>query len=257
MLFVAIGQLRSTIDASEAIREGLRRASSCGVTFIAEYWTQNASARVVLVVDAGSFSALDAVVREWEEVVQFTISPAVDARSQPNVAVEAPDKVCLEQAPASIGRRHGGNHRGDDLAVAMESTSLAQTISAAVYPPPVAGLTTALAPMAREARRFDGSRWLEHDASPRGPAAGARQSEAISSRAAASVHAFGSLTPREREILDLLSDGRSNSEIAAELFISVRTVERHVANMYQKLGARSRAEVIAWSYQQQLLGRTA
>lgn len=49
------------------------------------------------------------------------------------------------------------------------------------------------------------------------------------------------LSPREAEVLELLADGRSNQEIAAALVISVRTVERHLATIYQKLGVSGRS----------------
>ena len=52
----------------------------------------------------------------------------------------------------------------------------------------------------------------------------------------------GSLTPREVEILRLLASGQSNPAIAAELFLSVRTVENHVAHIFTKLGVRTRTE---------------
>jgi DNA-binding NarL/FixJ family response regulator/tetratricopeptide (TPR) repeat protein len=48
------------------------------------------------------------------------------------------------------------------------------------------------------------------------------------------------LTPREVEVLRLVGQGRSNDEIASGLFLSVRTVERHVANIYAKIGATGR-----------------
>jgi ATP/maltotriose-dependent transcriptional regulator MalT len=49
------------------------------------------------------------------------------------------------------------------------------------------------------------------------------------------------LTRREVEVLRLIARGRANPEIAAELVLSVRTVERHVANIYEKIGASGRA----------------
>jgi DNA-binding CsgD family transcriptional regulator len=50
------------------------------------------------------------------------------------------------------------------------------------------------------------------------------------------------LTAREGEILRLVALGRTNKEIAAELVVSVHTVERHVQNAYRKIGARNRAD---------------
>jgi DNA-binding NarL/FixJ family response regulator len=50
------------------------------------------------------------------------------------------------------------------------------------------------------------------------------------------------LTPREKEILKLLAQGRKNKEIAAELFISEKTVKNHLANIYAKLNVGDRVE---------------
>ena len=49
------------------------------------------------------------------------------------------------------------------------------------------------------------------------------------------------LTPRELEVLGLLVAGKSNHEIAAALVLSVRTVERHISTIYEKLGMSGRA----------------
>jgi DNA-binding NarL/FixJ family response regulator len=53
------------------------------------------------------------------------------------------------------------------------------------------------------------------------------------------------LTPREREVLRLLADGLSDREIAAELFLSPRTVGWHVTHLLAKLGVPSRAAAAA------------
>lgn len=56
---------------------------------------------------------------------------------------------------------------------------------------------------------------------------------------------FPSLTAREREVLDLVVEGRSNPEIAATLFLSVGTVKSHINSIFAKLGARDRAHAVA------------
>ncbi len=56
---------------------------------------------------------------------------------------------------------------------------------------------------------------------------------------------MGSLTAREREVLNLLARGRSNREIAEELFITNKTVKNHLSRIYEKLDVHSRAEAIA------------
>jgi non-specific serine/threonine protein kinase len=52
------------------------------------------------------------------------------------------------------------------------------------------------------------------------------------------------LTRREREIAGLIARGKTNGEIAAELVLSKRTVEKHVANIMSKLGLSSRAQIV-------------
>ena len=63
---------------------------------------------------------------------------------------------------------------------------------------------------------------------------------------------FG-LTEREHEVLRLVAAGRSNRDIAAELFISPKTASVHVSNILGKLGVSSRGEAAAMAYQQHLL----
>jgi DNA-binding NarL/FixJ family response regulator len=55
------------------------------------------------------------------------------------------------------------------------------------------------------------------------------------------------LTAREVEVLRLLAGGKTNKEIAAALVVSVPTVQRHIANIYGKIGARGRADATAYT----------
>jgi pimeloyl-ACP methyl ester carboxylesterase/DNA-binding CsgD family transcriptional regulator len=57
------------------------------------------------------------------------------------------------------------------------------------------------------------------------------------------------LTEREREVLRLLVRGSSGKEIAAELTISVATAQRHIANIYTKIGARGRVDAVAYAFE--------
>ncbi|WP_286793498.1 response regulator transcription factor, partial [Microbacterium sp. UBA3394] len=61
---------------------------------------------------------------------------------------------------------------------------------------------------------------------------------------APSAEVFPQLTPREREILDLLAAGRSNPQIAQALFLSPKTVRNNVSNIFTKLQVADRAEAI-------------
>ena len=61
------------------------------------------------------------------------------------------------------------------------------------------------------------------------------------------------LTPRELEVLALLATGRTNRDIAGSLFISEKTVARHVSNIFGKLGLSSRAAATAFAYEHGLV----
>jgi pimeloyl-ACP methyl ester carboxylesterase/DNA-binding CsgD family transcriptional regulator len=57
----------------------------------------------------------------------------------------------------------------------------------------------------------------------------------------------GGLSPRELEVIRLLARGRTNGQIAADLGLSINTVERHIVNVYRKIDAGGRADATAWA----------
>jgi DNA-binding NarL/FixJ family response regulator len=61
------------------------------------------------------------------------------------------------------------------------------------------------------------------------------------------------LSEREMEVLGLIARGKSNREIAEELFVSARTVERHIANIYGKIDVHSRTQATAYAFAHHLL----
>ncbi|MET9272335.1 response regulator transcription factor [Kribbella sp. NPDC003557] len=62
------------------------------------------------------------------------------------------------------------------------------------------------------------------------------------------------LSPRELEVLRLLATGATNRAVADQLFLSERTVARHVSNIFAKLGVNSRAAATAYAYEHGLVG---
>jgi len=67
------------------------------------------------------------------------------------------------------------------------------------------------------------------------------------------VHGFGLLTDREREVLEQIARGRSNADIAAGLFLSEATVKTHVNRIFMKLGVRDRAQAVVAAYESGLI----
>ena len=83
---------------------------------------------------------------------------------------------------------------------------------------------------------------------------------AISTALTPAVPSHG-LTSREVEVMTLLAGGRTNQEIATELFLAVKTIDRHVSNILTKLGVSSRTAATAYAFKhgtrsERLVGRT-
>ena len=60
---------------------------------------------------------------------------------------------------------------------------------------------------------------------------------------------------REEEVLARVARGRTNAEIADELYISLSTTKTHLASLMNKLGARNRVELAMWAYETARIGR--
>jgi DNA-binding NarL/FixJ family response regulator len=82
------------------------------------------------------------------------------------------------------------------------------------------------------------------------PGVTARLLATFANRAAgAPVQPLEPLTEREEAVLLTVARGRTNAEIAQELYISTSTVKFHLAGLMTKLGARNRVELAIWAYE--------
>jgi DNA-binding NarL/FixJ family response regulator len=155
----------------------------------------------------------------------------------------------------------------------MDGLAAARQLTAVADPPKVVMLTTFdLDDYVYEALRSGASGFLLKDspradliAAVRAAAAGdallapsvtRRLIEAFARRpaeAAVSPSRLASLTARERDVLLLLARGRTNAEIAAELYVSEATVKTHVGNLLTKLGLRDRVQAVIVAYESGLV----
>jgi DNA-binding NarL/FixJ family response regulator len=62
------------------------------------------------------------------------------------------------------------------------------------------------------------------------------------------------LTDRELDVVRLVARGRTNQEVAGELFVSLSTIKTHLASIQAKLGARNRVEIAAWAWESGVVG---
>jgi DNA-binding CsgD family transcriptional regulator len=97
---------------------------------------------------------------------------------------------------------------------------------------------------------FDAARWIFAQL---GAGPDLSRLEALGRDAASAAAAGNPLSARELQVLRLVASGKTNRTIAAELFISERTVERHVSNIFAKLDISSRTAAAGYAYEHQLV----
>ena len=81
------------------------------------------------------------------------------------------------------------------------------------------------------------------------PSVTARLLATFAATAPAPAQPVDPLTDREEQVLAAVARGRTNNEIAAELFITLSTVKSHVTSLMMKLAARNRVEIAMWAYE--------
>jgi DNA-binding NarL/FixJ family response regulator len=105
--------------------------------------------------------------------------------------------------------------------------------------------TTALG-AARFAAEFEAGTLLDRDAAVDLALGGTGGPAAPAPAAAPAAAGAGPLAKREAEVARLITDGLTNKQIGARLFLSERTVDSHVRSILNKLGVNSRAQIAAW-----------
>jgi DNA-binding CsgD family transcriptional regulator/tetratricopeptide (TPR) repeat protein len=146
-----------------------------------------------------------------------------------------------------------------DARAAIDSLKRAQAVWQRVGAPYLgARIRILLARAFRELGDEDGAR-LELDAAKKvfvqlGAAPDVATVAAMDAPRAPAAGAHG-LSPRELEVLRLVASGKTNKVIGRELFVSEKTVDRHVSNIFDKLDVSSRAAATAWAYRHGVIER--
>lgn len=157
---------------------------------------------------------------EWlDELMRVSVSPEVAARIR-----EARDDVDVTDRAARVAAPTLVMHARDDALVPYEQGRLLAT----------------LIPTARLVPLHSSNHILLED-EPAWPAFLSELADFLGTGEAVPVMAAEDLSGREREVLELVAAGLSNDEIAERLVLSVRTVERHLSNIYVKLGVSGKA----------------
>ncbi len=234
-----------------------------------------ARARLAAADPAGAAEAIGPAIARWEDAADRPLpAPPTLLLTAIEIAVAGRDAAEAEKRGQQIAARLRGPravYAAALVEVAAGRPPRAGTLAAAATATDVAGWRWEAARMGMVAAealvRVGGARQeargLAADALERLRAIGsqtwARRAEELAARLGsgpirAPARTPGALTPREREVLALLAEGRSNRAIAGTLVISEATVVRHVANIYAKLQVHSRAQATRVALERGLVG---
>jgi ATP/maltotriose-dependent transcriptional regulator MalT len=227
LLRLAQGQ----VDAAQA---AIRRVVDEAESFVAR--SRLLPAHVEIMLAAGDLDAARSGADELAAMADQLDAPVLRARAT------------LAQGAVLVAQ---GDARGA-LAALREAWSAWQELDA----PHEAASTRALIGLACRGLGDDDTAEMELDAArwafqELGAAPDVARMDAFSRRLAAK--GTGGLTARELEVLRLVAAGKTNRTIAADLFLSEKTVARHVSNIFGKLGVSSRAAATAHAYEHDLV----
>ena len=258
-----LGRVEQARDAAE---RGVALSESCGDEV---FRLQHLSVLGFLELSTGDPQAADSILRPlakrlassgWREPSIYGELPnAIEALVElaelgeaRRLLAELQDRLSRVESPwgeASAGRCEGLILAADgDLGAALSALERALTVHEQLPQPfDLARTLLALGAVQRRTRKRGAAR----DALERalaifdelGAALWTEKARSELARVGGRTAAGDELTPTERRIAELVAKGKTNKEVAAQLFITPRTVEGHLTRIYAKLGVRSRAEL--------------
>jgi DNA-binding NarL/FixJ family response regulator len=204
--------------------------------------------RVLVADDHGLIREAIRLALERERDIAIVAETATGAQVLPHVRESRPDVVLLDIRMPGM----------DGLDVLERLTaqypSVKVAMLSAIDDHEVAARALQLGAVAYLGKRIDPGGLA---ATIRGIAGGSVSMQTFGLTGSAVAHGAseGGLSPREAEILKRVASGRSNREIASELWLSEQTVKYHLTNVYRKLGVRGRTGATRYAFEHALVDR--